>query len=111
MKSIWQKLTIARITLDQIKSAENKAWVASLSEDAQFTEAFTEKANPRWRHIAKLTDDELADILADSPTSRKGIIAASVLRSRESWRTPARWALIVAGLSFALAVASLLRTF
>jgi hypothetical protein len=83
----------------------------STSGNPEFDRAFDELTKPKWATIASFTDEELAEMLAAEPSSREGLIAASIMRSRETWRTPARWALIISGLSLSAAVAALARTF
>ena len=82
------------------------------NSDAAFDEAFEEYANPQRRHLAKMPDEELAELLAtESSASYLHHLAASILRSRESWRTPARWALILSGLSFLVSLVAIWRSF
>lgn len=86
--------------------------IAGSSDRIEFDAAFDEYANPQRRHLAKMTDEELAELLAtESSGSYLHHLAASILRSRESWRTPVRWALILAGLSFVVSAIALWRSF
>jgi hypothetical protein len=57
-----------------------------------------------------LSDEELAEIIGREPQSKLGRLAESVLRSRESWRTPAKWALVVSVFSLCVAIWAFLRT-
>lgn len=72
--------------------------------------AFYEIAYPPRKVLATFTDEELAELQAREPNSREGHLAASIMRSRESWRTPGRWSLIVAGLSLVVAISAFVRT-
>jgi len=81
------KLRVARV--EQIVQ-NMKAW----SGDAYSAE-FDDLANPGRKVVDKFTDDELAELIATETTSKQGHIAASIMRSREAWRGPARWALAI----------------
>lgn len=98
--------------LDRILHARTAAMIASFRapNDDAFDKAFDEFSDPGRSVLSKLTDDELATMISAEPTSKQGLLAASIFRERESWRTPARWALIVSGLSFALAFGAFCRT-
>jgi len=105
-------------TLAKIRDARARMMVASLSalagksDQDRFDEAFEEYANPQRRHLVKMTDEELAELLAtESSGSYLHHLAASILRSRESWRTPARWALALSALSFLISAVALWRSF
>lgn len=100
--------------LAKIRDARARMMIASFavlggkSPQDDFDEAFEEFANPQRRHLAKMTDEELAELLAtEASNSYLHHLAASVLRSRESWRTPARWALILSALSFLVSIVAL----
>lgn len=104
--------------LARIRNARTQMMIASLSVFAgkpsqdEFNEAFEEYANPQRRHLVKMTDEELAELLAtESSSSYLHHLAASILRSRESWRTPARLALILSAFSFLVSVIALWRSF
>jgi hypothetical protein len=96
--------------IDQIRTG---AWIDSFRSDLQNTydDAWLEATDPGYKHIRRMTDDELAELMSREPGSKQGLIAASVLRGRESWKTPAKWALVVSILSFGLACAALARSF
>lgn len=98
--------------LDKMSEARTDAMIASygsLSDNAYET-AFNEFASPGRKQLSKLSDDDLATLIAAEPTSKQGLLGASILRERESWRAPGRWALLVSGASFALALAAFART-
>lgn len=104
--------------LAKIRDAREQMMIANLSiwegksDQDQFNEAFTEYANPQRRHLAKMSDEELAELLAtEASSSYLHHLAASILRSRESWRTPARWALVLSALSCLISVVALWRSF
>jgi hypothetical protein len=67
-------------------------------------------ADPDRRRLKRLSDEELAELIAREPESKLGRLAESVMRSRDSWRTPARGALVVSFCSFAVAALALIRT-
>ena len=73
-------------------------------------DSIDEILDPGLKQVKRLTDDELAEVIGREPGSKLGRLAESVLRGRESWRTPAKWALIVSLLSFAVAAWALFRT-
>lgn len=66
--------------------------------------------DPGRKHLRLLDDDALAALIAANPSSKQGILAASIFKERESWRAPARWALIVATLSLVVSVAALVQS-
>ena len=82
------------------------------SSQGEFDKAFEKYVNPNRRHLAKMTDEELAELLAtETSSSYLHYLAASILRSRESWRTPTRWTLILSAFSFLVSVIALWRSF
>lgn len=94
--------------LAKIDHARVENWIASMGGRAQDT--IGEILDPGLKQVSRMTDDELAEVIAREPNSKLGHLAARVVRQRESWRTPARWALIVSLLSFGLALAAFIRT-
>jgi hypothetical protein len=66
---------------------------------------------PTRKKLAKHTDEDLAELIVGKPETREAEIARSILRRRESWRTPATPALAISLLSFALAAWAFARTF
>lgn len=94
--------------LDRIDEARGDDMIEGLG--GKRTRAADEWANPGLKQIRRLSDEELAEIIAREPSSYLGALAVSVQRGRESWRTPARPALIVSLLSLAVAVLALART-
>ncbi|MGE3744982.1 MAG: hypothetical protein AB7G25_04560 [Sphingomonadaceae bacterium] len=98
--------------LAKLDTGRGKVMVENLKAfngDAYDT-AFEDIAYPPRRVLATFTDEELAELQAREPHSREGHLAASIMRSRESWRTPGRWSLIVAGMSLVVAISALVRT-
>lgn len=107
-----------RFSLAKLREARSQSALRSLSilagdqDQRQFDAALEECTSPRRRDLAELSDEELAEILAtESPKSYLHPLAASILRSRESWRGPARWALILSFFSFAVAATALWLSF
>ncbi len=103
--------------LTRIREARAQMMIEGLSvfsgrtTQDEFEEAFDEYATPQRRHLVKMADEQLAELLATEPnTSYLHHLAASILRSRESWRTPARWALMLSGLSFVVSIIALWRS-
>lgn len=86
-------------------------WLGGLRGIRRERDTIEEILNPGRKQIARLTDDELAQLLARGTHTREGQLAASEMRRRESWRGPARWALIVSVLSLTLASVAFARTF
>jgi len=80
------------------------------SNGSAYDRSFDAIAHPSRAIIATFTDEELAELQAREPNSREGHLAASIMRSRESWRTPGRWSLIVAALSLIIAISAFVRT-
>jgi hypothetical protein len=96
--------------LKRIDEAQNNNWIASMGGDRPL-EALTEVLDPGLEQVSRFTDDELAEVIACEPTSKLGILAARVERRRDSWKTPAKWALVVSLFSLGVAVIALVRTF
>lgn len=98
--------------LEKIQEARTDAMIASFGSlsDSSYQKAFNEFADPGRKVLRKLRDDDLAALISAEPTSKQGLIAASILRQRESWRTPARWSLIISVISLCLATAAFART-
>lgn len=99
--------------LADLDAARGDRMVASLSIDpkTEFTDAFRARADPGRRELDKFPDDELAELIAREPGSRQGLLASSILRNRDSWRTPAQWALGISAISLLVAITALARTF
>lgn len=98
--------------LEKLDSARSNRMIEGLkafSGDA-YSSAFDALADPGRRELDSFTDEELAELIAREPSSKQGHLASSILRSRESWRTPARWALVFSGLSLMVAMAAFART-
>ena len=121
MLSIYWGSTMAKpgsaSMLERIRNAREQMWLASLSvmsggsNQSVFDEAVVEFSTPQRRHLVKMTDEELAELMAtEGADSYLHHLAASILRSRESWRTPARWALFLSALSFLISLAALANT-
>ena len=95
--------------LAKIDAGRVSNWIGSMSGKPP-QESIDEILDPGLKQVSRFTDDELAEVLAREPNSKMGQLAARVMRQRESWRTPAKWALIVSLMSLAVATAALLRT-
>lgn len=95
--------------LAKIDAARVDGWIASM-RGSPINTPLDELLDPGLATVRKFTDDELAETIAREPNSKLGLLSASVLRSRESWRTPAKWALIVSLASFGLSFWAICRT-
>jgi hypothetical protein len=93
--------------LGKIDKARNDLWLESMGGPALQPEQ-RDWAEPGLRMMKLLPDEELAEIIGRDPQSKLGRLAESVLKRRESWRTPAKSALLVSIVS--LAGWALLRT-
>lgn len=96
--------------LDKIDKVRADGFIASLGGQPAHT-PLGEILDPGRRQVRPMHDDELAAIIAREPSSKLGKLAESEMRLRESWRGPAKWSLIVAGLAFVLSIAAFIRTF
>jgi hypothetical protein len=70
--------------LAKIDKARVESWIASMGGRAQDT--IGEILDPGLKQVTRLTDDELAEVIAREPNSKLGHLAARVARQRESWR-------------------------
>jgi hypothetical protein len=85
--------------------------VASLDATLGYEEAFeklTCKAPPPFQ---KWPDEDLADLIARNPDTAHARLAASEVRRREAWQTPARWSLLVSIAALLVSIVALARTF
>ena len=96
--------------LKELDDTRIGAWVGSLRGRNEFDETLEEILDPGRKHVRRLDDDELAEVLAREPDSKLGRLAASELRSRESWRGPRKWSLVISGLAFVLSMLAFVRT-
>lgn len=95
--------------LAKIDAGRMGGWIASLRGTPR-QDSIDEILDPGLQQVSRLTDGEIAEVIAREPSSKLGHLAARVMRQRESWRTPAKWALIVSLCSFGLAAWALVRT-
>ncbi len=77
---------------------------------ARFEKYANEFADPGRNQVRQRRDDELAELLARNPHDKLGQLAASEMRSRESWRGPRKWSLIIAGLALLVSIGALFHT-
>ncbi len=78
-------------------------WIATASYDDAFS-ALTVKETPNF---AVWPDEELAELIAMNRLDADTELARSELRIRESWRTPARWSLVIAAFALLVSLAAL----
>ena len=103
-----------RLTLADLDNRNKSYWMHVLggTPAEKYENAFDTQTRPPTRQeVAELSDEELAEVLAREPNSQLGHLAATIMRRRESWRSPARWALLISILSFAVAFMALVRAF
>lgn len=96
--------------LEQIKRAQIDGWLRAYGRHPGGDPPLGELLDPGRAQVRAMHDDELATIMSREPSSKLGRLAASELRSRESWRGPAKWSLIISGLAFALSIIAFFRT-
>ncbi|HET9334864.1 MAG TPA: hypothetical protein VFO12_00490 [Sphingomicrobium sp.] len=86
--------------------------VASMAtKGSSYEEAFDAlTADPPLR-FREWTDAELAELIARNPDTAPARLAASEVRRREAWQTPARWSLLVSVLALLMSAVALARTF
>ena len=94
--------------LERMNSASITQWLDH--ESGRTQTSLDDILNPSKAYLAKQSDDDLHELMAAKPNTREGQIAASIMRVREAWRTPARWSLIVSGLALALSAVAFART-
>lgn len=99
-----------RVTLKAIQDARARNFLHNLNHAASgqrsFDRAVDELVNPTRSHLSKLSDDDLAELISTEPTTRVGRLADSILRTRDNWRSPAKWSLGVSIISLLIAVAA-----
>ena len=95
--------------LQKVDEARTGNWIASMGGSRPL-DALEEVLDPGLKQVSRFSDNELAEVIAREPTSKLGLLAARVQRQRESWTTPAKWSLIVALCSLAVALAAFART-
>jgi len=98
-----------RGTLAEVDKARADRMIAGLAGATTHT-PIEEILDPGRNQVRHMHDDELAELLARNPHDKLGQLAASEMRSRESWRGPGKWSLIIAGLALLVSVGALFRT-
>lgn len=92
--------------LRKIDEARAGKWTSALGGPRPL-DSLTEVLDPGLKQVARFDDDDLAEVIAREPTSKLGLLAARIQRQRESWKTPAKWSLVVAIISLVVAAFSL----
>ena len=97
---------------EKLRSDSVRAWIdgAAGKPTSESGAAADESLYLGRKTVQRMTDEDLAEVLARQPKSKLGQLAASEQRSRESWRGPARWAILISALSFMVALAAFIRT-
>ena len=72
-----------------------------------YSREFDALADPGRRELNKFTDEDLAELIACEPRSKQGLLATSIMASRDSWRTPGKWALFISAVSLAVSIGAL----
>jgi hypothetical protein len=99
-----------RATLKDTDEKRNWAWIRSLGGNPPpqtFQEAWDEAVDPGRKLLSTLSDEALSAIIAREPNSKQGHLAASIMRTRESWRTPARPALIISVIALTVSLVAI----
>lgn len=102
-------MTDKRTLADLIQLANVDSWLATEKEILPRAD-LRPYLTPSRKTIGKHSDEDLAELIATKGNTREGQIAASILRQREAWRTPARWSVIISVASLMLAAAAFART-
>lgn len=100
-------MTARKSLLDLIDNASGNAMVKS---HATGPRAFGEPdpyERPSRKMINAFDDEDLHELIAARPSTREAGIARSILHSREAWRTPARWSMIISAVSLAISIAAI----
>ncbi len=61
--------------------------------------------------VKRMTVEELVEAVSRNPSAPLGQLAASELRMREAWQSPAKWALVVSIVALAVSIFALGATF
>lgn len=97
--------------LERIDFARGERMVRSLvGPDAFESSPDEEWADPSRKLLKSLPDEDLATLCGREPTSRTGLLAASILRERDAWKSPAKWSLLISLGSLAIAALAYCRT-
>lgn len=98
--------------LAEFDAMASERMLASLSaQGSSYEDAFDKLAAGPPLTFRDWTDAELAELIARNPESAPARLAASEIRRREAWQTPARWSLMVSALALLLSAVALARTF
>ena len=85
--------------------------VASLSSGATPPRNLdTPTSDDGWPNFRLWVDEEIHELIARNLDTASARLAASEVRRREAWQTPAKWALVVSLFSLAVSAAAFLRT-
>lgn len=91
--------------LAEYDAAHGQMFVESMRYlNSNHDEAFTPPPEPDFR---TWIDGELATLIARNPDGAPARMAASEVRRREAWQTPAKWALFLSGVSILISAAAL----
>jgi hypothetical protein len=97
--------------IERIDAARGDRMVASfVGDDAFDADPGAAWADPSRKMLAGCRDEDLSAIIAREPTSRTGLLAASIMTNRNNWRSPAKYSLIVSLIAVLIAAAAFIRT-
>jgi hypothetical protein len=95
--------------LDRLTEERTDDWIDSMRTPGADAPPKPPREPVTRRQINCFTDEDLAELISREPDSAWGQLALSVLRVRESWRTPARWALVISAIALAVSLLALIR--
>ena len=95
--------------LDRIRSARLSEWLDAVQGRPHTP--IEDLLAPSRAFLEKQPDEELAQLVAATPNSREGQLAASILRVREAWKSPEKWSFIVSVAALVVSGIALVRTY
>jgi hypothetical protein len=97
---------------EKIDTVGTDAWLRTLGLEKgfDFDSSVDRYLYPKRALHTRMVDEELAELASRAPSALTEL-ARSELRSREGWRTPAKWSLFVALAALVVSAAALIRTF
>jgi len=95
--------------LKEVDIVRTGSWVASLGEQhgKGLTPDELKFLEPDGAFLREFVDEDLAELTSRGTNTKLGQLAASEMRRREAWRTPARWTLVVSAVALVISIVSL----
>jgi hypothetical protein len=90
--------------LDRYDEESTEAWLDTLGDDGR-RGAASERSD--YWNFRIWTDEDLAELVSRGGQNANTRLAEIEIRRRESWQTPARWSLVMAGLSLLVSIIAL----